>query len=72
MTISGTEAVKKIMDLSVSKNGCEPMQSSADLFQLLCIGSLPCAYFFKCCSEAFGVTCVPRPEQLVRSTPLLP
>ncbi len=28
--------------------------------------------FFNCCSEAFGVACVPRPEQLVRSTPLLP
>ena len=28
--------------------------------------------FFNCWNEAFGVTCVPRPEQLVRSTPLLP
>jgi hypothetical protein len=31
-----------------------------------------CAYFFNCCSEAFGVTCVARPEQLVPGTPLLP
>lgn len=28
--------------------------------------------FFNCRSGAFGVTCVPRPEQLVRSTPLQP
>lgn len=41
-------------------------------FQLVCFCLLPCAYFFNCCSEAFGVACVPRPEQLVRSTPLLP
>jgi hypothetical protein len=31
-----------------------------------------CAYFFNCWSEAFGVTCVARPEQLVPGTPLLP
>ena len=70
MTISGTEAVKKILGCVSAKMAVSKSKSPLFNFQLVCFCLLPCAYFFNCCSEAFGVTCVPRPEQLVRSTPL--
>ena len=52
----------------VSKSKSPPFYFSTDLLLLTAIARI----FFNCWSEAFGVTCVPRPEQLVRSTPLLP
>ena len=68
----GTEAFKKNMDCVSAKMAVSKKQVSINfIFQLTCFYSRPCAIFFNCRSVAFGVTCVRRPEQLVRSTPLL-
>ena len=71
MTISVADAVKKIL-IARQQNGRVLMRSSAIHFSKVSINTRPLCDFFNCWSEAFGVTCVPRLEQLVRSTPRLP
>lgn len=53
----GTEAVKKIRNAGRQKWLCVKAKHLF-IFQLkFCFYTRPCAYFFKCCSGAFGVTC---------------
>jgi hypothetical protein len=54
--------------MCAGKDGCGAKQLNHKLF----FHQLPCAFFFTCWSEAFGVAYVPRPQTKSACTPLLP
>jgi hypothetical protein len=59
--------------MCAGKDGCGAKQLNHRLFfQLSCFDQLPCAFFFNCWSEAFGVAYVPRPQTKSACTPLQP
>lgn len=59
--------------MCAGKDGCGAKQLNHRLFfQLSCFDQLPCAFFFNCWSEAFGVAYVPRPQTKSACTPFQP
>jgi hypothetical protein len=59
--------------IMISIRGCGAKQKTFQKFFIRCFAALPHQpfYFFLCPRVAGAIVC-PRPEQLVRSTPLLP